>query len=84
MNAKYRYRKQFQELLTKTGVKGVTVLEEKLNRTTAQKRNELVNPQKRIINAMMELNEVEQLKALAMLKLEAEKRDADNKELENG
>lgn len=84
MKAKYKLRKQFQQVLNSLSIKNEATMQTLRNKITGQPYERLFNAQKTVIRSMMELSVEKQLAAIEQLKLEAARREVDNQALVSG
>jgi hypothetical protein len=87
MKKKFKLRKQLMQVLDKSGISDKPMLDTVKDKTTGAERFELINPQRRVVKAILQMSEKEQISVLENLKqdqvLTAAKREEDNKLLEN-
>jgi hypothetical protein len=88
MKKKYKFRKQFQQVLTALDIRDEVSVQTPVNKITNQQFYRLFNAQRTVIRAMMHLDLEKQAHALQQLKSEVvardQKREKDNQELVNG
>lgn len=84
---KFVNRKAFVEVLNQLGIKDITVMEIQTEKMTGKKFNLLINPQRRVLKALLEGTQEQQTLALENFRSQVAeiiaKRTVDNDLLEN-
>ena len=74
---------EMRKVLQDLGIKNSTFLSEHKDPLTGKTREQLMNPQKRVLRSMKKLDKQSRIRALENLKLSLNQRQADNSLLEN-